>query len=204
MTPQEERLILEFHSKWGNKWSRIARKLPGRTDNEIKNYWRTHMRKKAQEKKKNNNNGGACISASSSSLTNCCSYSSSANSPPAVESVVDEANERDFYDTGGVDEELPPTHDNGAAAAAKAYTMDEIWKDIEQLGDVYCGNQPRSVTSSSSPMWNYWAETLLMTADYNHGGGGESKIVPFPPPPPPTNDQFYSSFDNQDSIFLTG
>ncbi|PKI36402.1 hypothetical protein CRG98_043184 [Punica granatum] len=52
MTPQEEKLVLELHSKWGNRWSRIARKLPGRTDNEIKNYWRTHMRKKAQEKKR--------------------------------------------------------------------------------------------------------------------------------------------------------
>ncbi|KAK6231679.1 hypothetical protein SCA6_001752 [Theobroma cacao] len=28
-------------------WSMIARRLPGRTDNEIKNYWRTHLRKKA-------------------------------------------------------------------------------------------------------------------------------------------------------------
>ncbi|XP_011042043.1 PREDICTED: transcription factor MYB59-like [Populus euphratica] len=51
MTPQEERLVLELHARWGNRWSRIARKLPGRTDNEIKNYWRTHTRKKAQERK---------------------------------------------------------------------------------------------------------------------------------------------------------
>lgn len=166
------------------------------------------MRKKAQEKKKGR--GGASISASSS-LTNCCSYSS--NSPAAVESVVDEANERDFYDTGGVDDEeatqLPAAeytnHDNKGDGGAKAYTMDDIWKDIELLGDVYCSNQHKSV---ASPIWNYWPETLWMTAaDCNHGGG-ESKIVSFPPPPPPplppTNDQFYSSFDNQDSIFLTG
>ncbi|KAK8637561.1 hypothetical protein V6N13_136037 [Hibiscus sabdariffa] len=52
MTPQEEKLVLHLHAKWGNRWSRIARKLPGRTDNEIKNYWRTHMRKLAQEKKR--------------------------------------------------------------------------------------------------------------------------------------------------------
>ncbi|KAI3917128.1 hypothetical protein MKX01_003577 [Papaver californicum] len=31
------------------RWSRIARRMPGRTDNEIKNYWRTHLRKRAQE-----------------------------------------------------------------------------------------------------------------------------------------------------------
>ncbi|KAI3878051.1 hypothetical protein MKX03_014319 [Papaver bracteatum] len=49
MTIEEEHMILQLHERWGNKWSRIARRLPGRTDNEIKNYWRTHLRKRAQE-----------------------------------------------------------------------------------------------------------------------------------------------------------
>ncbi|KAF3321518.1 transcription factor MYB39 [Carex littledalei] len=42
----EERLIIHLHSVLGNKWSMIATNLPGRTDNEIKNYWNTHIRKK--------------------------------------------------------------------------------------------------------------------------------------------------------------
>ncbi|XP_058078588.1 transcription factor MYB27-like [Magnolia sinica] len=49
MSLEEEEIILQLHACWGNKWSRIARQLPGRTDNEIKNYWRTHLRKKSQE-----------------------------------------------------------------------------------------------------------------------------------------------------------
>ncbi|KAB2073521.1 hypothetical protein ERO13_A07G079200v2 [Gossypium hirsutum] len=46
ITPQEEGIIVELHALWGNKWSTIAKYLPGRTDNEIKNYWRTHFMKK--------------------------------------------------------------------------------------------------------------------------------------------------------------
>ncbi|ESQ41672.1 hypothetical protein EUTSA_v10014050mg [Eutrema salsugineum] len=45
-TEEEEQTIINLHSLLGNKWSSIAGNLPGRTDNEIKNYWNTHLRKK--------------------------------------------------------------------------------------------------------------------------------------------------------------
>ncbi|XP_059669419.1 transcription factor MYB41-like [Cornus florida] len=43
---EEEQLIINLHQLHGNKWSRIASYLPGRTDNEIKNFWNTHLKKK--------------------------------------------------------------------------------------------------------------------------------------------------------------
>ncbi|EMS68570.1 Transcription factor MYB21 [Triticum urartu] len=46
ITPEEHLLIVELQARWGNRWSKIARHLPGRTDNEIKNFWRTKIQKK--------------------------------------------------------------------------------------------------------------------------------------------------------------
>ncbi|PAN29520.1 hypothetical protein PAHAL_5G231900 [Panicum hallii] len=46
ITPAEDAAIRELHASLGNKWSKIAEHLPGRTDNEIKNYWRTRIQRR--------------------------------------------------------------------------------------------------------------------------------------------------------------
>ncbi|XP_022548755.1 transcription factor WER isoform X2 [Brassica napus] len=45
-TDQEEDLIIRLHKLLGNRWSLIAKRVPGRTDNQVKNYWNTHLSKK--------------------------------------------------------------------------------------------------------------------------------------------------------------
>ncbi|PIN14631.1 Transcription factor, Myb superfamily [Handroanthus impetiginosus] len=50
ISDQEEDLIIRLHKLLGNRWSLIAARLPSRTDNEIKNYWNYHLRKKKLDK----------------------------------------------------------------------------------------------------------------------------------------------------------
>ncbi|PHU04612.1 Transcription factor MYB48 [Capsicum chinense] len=155
MTPQEERVVLELHSKWGNRWSRIARKIPGRTDNEIKNYWRTHMRKKAQEQRKKS-------SISPSSSFSNSSYSSS---------ISHEENERNFYDTGGLEllkaeGEMKSSDQEQGGESMKIYSMDEIWKDIELLEEnEETTNKP--IMGSISPLWDYSLDSLWKDFDWS-------------------------------------
>ncbi|CAJ1955783.1 unnamed protein product [Sphenostylis stenocarpa] len=160
MTPQEERLVLELHSKWGNRWSRIARKLPGRTDNEIKNYWRTLMRKKAQDKRR--------VETASSSSSSTPVPSSSVHSSISISSkkhAVDphaskKAGEESFYDTGGPTA-IGSTQDEGQGG----FSMDDIWKDIDMSEEINsflhghseegCNFSCPQVLSPSPSSWEY-------------------------------------------------
>ncbi|XP_072975551.1 myb-related protein MYBAS2-like [Typha angustifolia] len=162
MTPQEERLILDLHSRWGNRWSRIARRLPGRTDNEIKNYWRTHMRKKAQERK-----GNLSPSSSSSSLT----YQS--EQPP-------ETSERERC-------ELISTACGGSCIASAVeerddmhgYSMDQIWNEIdtsEGASGVSCDESKDNISCQEmlTPVWECCLDSLWRVDDE------ELKMLPPP------------------------
>ncbi|KAG8097347.1 hypothetical protein GUJ93_ZPchr0013g37444 [Zizania palustris] len=70
----EERLIVHLQALLGNRWAAIASYLPDRTDNDIKNFWNTHLKKKLLADAQR---GGNALSSSSSSS------SSSSPSPPA-------------------------------------------------------------------------------------------------------------------------
>ncbi|XP_020599295.1 transcription factor MYB58-like [Phalaenopsis equestris] len=71
-TQQEEETIIQLHKMLGNRWSKIASFMPGRTDNHIKNVWNTYLRKRVLPQ--NNNlmlNSGANTSNLIQTQTHC-------------------------------------------------------------------------------------------------------------------------------------
>lgn len=48
-TEHEEKMIIHLQALLGNRWAAIASYLPQRTDNDIKNYWNTHLKKKLKK-----------------------------------------------------------------------------------------------------------------------------------------------------------
>ncbi|KAL5813886.1 hypothetical protein ACOSQ4_024527 [Xanthoceras sorbifolium] len=49
---EEDDLIIRLHNLLGNRWSLIAGRVPGRTDNQVKNHWNTHLSKKFEAGRK--------------------------------------------------------------------------------------------------------------------------------------------------------
>ncbi|XP_021720929.1 transcription factor MYB48-like [Chenopodium quinoa] len=194
MTPHEEKLVLELHSQWGNRWSRIARRLPGRTDNEIKNYWRTHMRKKAQEKKRETS---PSTSSSTTTTTTTSNFSTSSNNQAVNSKTATETTES--FDSTVVPDTSAlqgKKYQKDESGEEEIYSMDDIWKDItseEPIKPVLDGYREGSNFSCSpmvSPLWEYCPDTLWrMDVD-------ECKM--FSPP-----DQFVPSCQ-QKNMSLTG
>ncbi|KAK3001242.1 hypothetical protein RJ639_020369, partial [Escallonia herrerae] len=101
-TMQEEETILTLHRMLGNKWSQMAQHLPGRTDNEIKNFWHTYLKKRTAKVENfeaetlteyTSSNMGNTRSSSSTSIsatqsTSCTSFEHMEGSSPDADQYV--------------------------------------------------------------------------------------------------------------------
>ncbi|KAM1300336.1 hypothetical protein EV2_011974 [Malus domestica] len=81
---EEEDLIIRLHNLLGNRWSLIAGRVPGRTGNQVKNYWNTHLYKKLNAIKKQQTSGKVAVVSTSKTTT----HSSSAAQELAGDKLV--------------------------------------------------------------------------------------------------------------------
>ncbi|VFQ60643.1 unnamed protein product [Cuscuta campestris] len=178
---EEENLIIELHAVLGNKWSQIAARLPGRTDNEIKNLWNSSIKKKLRQKgidpnthkplsevesdektslnnnsnnnNNNNNNEKLALSEGSSELNYAESDSCMNNNH-----ITSSYNDHVFVAPGNVSEKLSSSHHHQPAAVQQVAAMGEGGRYLSPVGPTeheFFLDKPSSDFSGYLSLLNY-------------------------------------------------
>jgi len=188
---EEEDLILRLHRLLGNRWSLIAGRMPGRTDNEIKNYWNTHLSKKLRNqgidprthKPLSESQNVVC----STSVDSESSQKSKDEKNTTIPANIEERR-ADLHDEGSKEEEIAAQgNEDQASATWPANNANNQFPEPSLI----CNPQPLSVPISTSPQAPVTtsmalqestsicvAEAMLDSADIDHNKG--SKQITFP------------------------
>ncbi|XP_015689021.1 myb-related protein 308 [Oryza brachyantha] len=132
-SPEEEETVMSLHAALGNKWSRIARHLPGRTDNEVKNYWNSYLKKRVESGGKNQGPPTTPASAASTPADSDDSHSLKPLHEPANSDSSEPAHESSSADSSclTVTTEHPPASRAHPPVTPKVMFAD--WLNMEYI-----------------------------------------------------------------------
>ncbi|KAJ1376620.1 SANT/Myb domain, partial [Sesbania bispinosa] len=176
-TREEEDTIVKLHALLGNRWSTIASYLPGRSDNEIKNHWNAHLKKRFQ--------------VQHNSVTNEKDENSNSNHHSPVESTNQE---KDSVEIAGPSQDTnnyqTPDHASPSLNDFFFTTTEQIapFNDDENLSLLDDFANFNFVDSHNDPISAYsWTELNVPDISYFPG----ELLAPFVTEP----ESFYPTFD---------
>ncbi|KAL4272966.1 hypothetical protein GQ457_13G000950 [Hibiscus cannabinus] len=160
ISKEEEETIIRLHETLGNKWSKIASHLIGRTDNEIKNVWNTHLKKRLGPKNgnipQNDESSSPCSSVTFVSSPKDLPTSSinSSNSNITNSSQVDASNTENHgsppfdvigvYGANNTSEEVNKPEISDTAFDIPLESDSDFWDMLDSLGSF----QPDEIQSN--------------------------------------------------------
>uniref|UniRef100_A0A453MV74 Transcription factor MYB86 n=1 Tax=Aegilops tauschii subsp. strangulata TaxID=200361 RepID=A0A453MV74_AEGTS len=174
---EEEDVVINLQAKLGNKWSQIAMHLPGRTDNEVKNYWNSYLKKRVMQLGSNSNSNPASKNASPELLT----------SMSATTELI--------MTSGGGGSTATSTHDHdanisssGAISAAEPF-VDQHHQQQQAKNYVFADWMPTAAAAAPGPesysMSAHWPASTASSGNVtpSHGAFVASPTAGTPPPP---------------------